>query len=43
MTYSALASVDGNQTKAAALLGISRRALVDRLDAYGLPRPRKQT
>ena len=37
----ALASVDGNQTKAAALLGISRRALINRLEAYGLPRPRK--
>lgn len=31
----------GNQTKAARLLGISRRALLHRLDAYGLPRPRK--
>jgi two-component system, NtrC family, response regulator AtoC len=40
---SALASVDGNQTKAAAILGISRRALINRLDAHGLPRPRKQS
>jgi two-component system response regulator AtoC len=39
----ALASVDGNQTKAAALLGISRRALINRLEAYGMPRPRKPT
>jgi two-component system, NtrC family, response regulator AtoC len=39
----ALARVDGNQTKAAALLGISRRALINRLESYGLPRPRKQT
>jgi transcriptional regulator with AAA-type ATPase domain len=38
---SVLASVDGNQTKAAALLGISRRALINRIEAYGLPRPRK--
>jgi two-component system, NtrC family, response regulator AtoC len=37
----ALAKVSGNQTKAAALLGISRRALINRLDTYGLPRPRK--
>jgi DNA-binding NtrC family response regulator len=32
----------GNQTKAAAMLGISRRALLHRLDLYGLPRPRKR-
>jgi two-component system, NtrC family, response regulator AtoC len=31
----------GNQTKAAKLLGISRRTLVARLEQYGLPRPRK--
>ncbi len=31
----------GNQTTAAKLLGISRRTLLGRLDAYGLPRPRK--
>ncbi len=37
----ALASVDGNQTKAAALLGMSRRALINRLESFGLPRPRK--
>jgi transcriptional regulator with PAS, ATPase and Fis domain len=40
---SALASVNGNQTKAAAILGISRRALINRLEEYGLPRPRKPT
>ena len=37
----AIARSGGNQTKAAELLGISRRALLHRLDAYGLPRPRK--
>jgi DNA-binding protein Fis len=31
----------GNQTRAAALLGISRRTLVERIRVYGLPRPRK--
>ncbi len=31
----------GNQTEAARILGISRRTLINRLDRYGLPRPRK--
>ena len=31
----------GSQTRAAAQLGISRRMLVYRMDADGLPRPRK--
>jgi len=32
----------GNQTRAAKLLGISRHALIDRLDRYGIARPRKR-
>ncbi len=38
----ALDSCGGNQTKAATLLGISRRTLVTRLADFGLPRPRKR-
>jgi two-component system response regulator AtoC len=37
----ALKETGGNQTRAAKLLGISRRALLGRLDAYGVPRPQK--
>ena len=39
----ALERCGGNQKEAAKVLGISRRTLVYRLDAYGLPRPRKRT
>jgi two-component system response regulator AtoC len=38
----ALEQAGGNQTKAAEILGISRRTLVSRIEAYGMPRPRKK-
>ncbi len=38
----ALASCHGNQTHAAALLGISRRTMINKLDKFALPRPRKR-
>lgn len=38
----ALEECGGNQTRAAQLLGISRRTLINRLEAFGLPRPRKR-
>ncbi len=37
----ALEKCSGNQTHAAKLLGVSRRTLISRIEAYGLPRPRK--
>src|SRR5262249_15584037 len=40
---SALENCGGNQTRAARLLGVSLRTLVNRLDQLGLPRPRKRT
>jgi DNA-binding NtrC family response regulator len=38
----ALRETGGNQTHAASLLGISRRTLTNKLNAYGLERPRKR-
>ncbi len=38
----ALKKHGGNQTRAAKALGITRRALIIRLERYGLPRPRKE-
>ena len=37
----ALEQHGGNQTLAARALGISRRTMLNRLDAYAIPRPRK--
>ncbi len=39
----ALEATGGNQTKAAQLLGIARRTLINRLEQYGIDRPRKRT
>jgi DNA-binding NtrC family response regulator len=37
----ALTRCGGNQTRAARELGISRRTLISRLEAYNIPRPLK--
>jgi two-component system, NtrC family, response regulator AtoC len=37
----ALEACDGNQSRAAEMLGMSRKMLMNRLDAYGIARPRK--
>ncbi len=39
----ALEQAEGNQSKAASLLGVSRRTLINRLEQYNLPRPRKNS
>jgi len=41
LVIDALKQCDGNQSKAARLLGISRKALIVRMDAFSIPRPRK--
>jgi DNA-binding NtrC family response regulator len=38
----ALEKTGGNQTKAAELLGVSRRTLVTRLQQYGMTKPRSK-
>ena len=37
----ALAACNGNQTRAAELLGMPRRTFVYKLESYGIPRPQK--
>jgi DNA-binding NtrC family response regulator len=42
LVVQALDETGGNQTRAAKLLGISRRTLISRIEEFGLPRPRKR-
>lgn len=39
----ALRRTNGNQTKAAELLGVARRTLINKIEALGIPRPRKKS
>jgi DNA-binding NtrC family response regulator len=39
----ALEACHGNQTHAAKLLGVSRRTLINKLEKFAMPRPRKRT
>lgn len=39
----ALEACSGNQTRAAELLGVSRRTLISRIEQFGIPRPRKKS
>ena len=38
----ALERTSGNQKEAAKLLGVSRRTLINKIEAYGIARPRKR-
>ncbi len=38
----ALKAAGGNQTRAAQLLGVARRTLINKLEMYGIARPRKK-
>ncbi|HEX3770839.1 MAG TPA: sigma 54-interacting transcriptional regulator [Polyangiaceae bacterium] len=38
----ALEAAGGHQSRAAEILGVSRRTLINRMEEYGLPRPRKR-
>ncbi len=38
----ALEACHGNQTHAAKLLGVSRRTLINKLEKFAMPRPRKK-